>query len=102
MQAEAILVDDTPRGIIHRYFYPVSYVQVFTPCNWHDLHNYICEGHVFKELMTERWFWTKEQQIKCHMHYTTRQTDELTPPQYHLFTEFGRIEQAQAYLQRWT
>lgn len=102
MQADAILVDDTPRGIIHRYFYPLAYVQAFRPCSWDNLREYICEGEVFRDIIVERWMWTKDHQIKCHMNYQTFQCDPNLPPEYRLFTCFGREEQAQAYLQRWT
>lgn len=94
-------MDDTNRGIIHRYFYPIAYVQTFRPCSWTDVRAYICEGEAFRELVTERHRWLVEYKIKCRVDYRSMQEDPEQPNFYRLETGFSCCRDAALYLARW-
>lgn len=102
MQAEALMVDHTDRGVIHRYFYPISYVQDFRPCSWDQFETYVCEGETFRALMMDRHRWAVDEHIKCLIYYNTIQDDPETPPVYRLFVEFTCNAHAEAYIARWS
>lgn len=101
MRAEAILVDDTQHGIIHRFFYPINLVQIFRPCGWEDFHQFIHEDERFRSIMSERIAWIAENNIKCHISFTSFQEDENVPTCYQLFTGFTIQEDAELYKGRW-
>jgi len=102
MKAEAILVDDTQRSIIHRYFYPISLVQIFRPCGWEDFHAFIHEDERFRAILHERIAWTSENGIKCHITFKSFQEDDNVPTCYQLFTGFTVQEDADRYKDRWS
>lgn len=101
MQAEAILLDGTIKGPIHSFFYPIKYVQVFRPCGWDDVENYLCESDTFREIMSERVEWLVGERIKYIMNFTVDRPDLSLPHHYRLFTEFAYKEGAEAYMTRW-
>lgn len=103
MIAEALLVDETPRGLIHSYFYPIALVQQFRPCSWAELHSFMLESERFREIRHERNDWLAEHHIKCLMRYETHdENPDIAPRVYRLYTEFSKRADAEAYRIQWT
>jgi len=102
MHAEAIQLDETSRGLIQTFFYPVSYVQVFRPCNWEQFDEFIWEDDKFHIMMCERIFWLDDQKIKHVMRYDIASDNPEMPHRYRLYVEFSRKKDAEAYRIRWT
>jgi hypothetical protein len=103
MKIDAIEVDTRERGLITRYLYPCAVYQVFTPCSWHDLHNFIWEDERFHTLVNERMTWLKESKIAFRVSYTY--LDNLTedhPRAYRLQLEFKTEQGEEAYRLRWS
>jgi hypothetical protein len=104
MHAEAIEPDVSERGWFSRLKYPVVLVQTFRPCDWTDLHNYICEGERFSAILKERMAWLTEAKIPHNLRYESVEQDiEQTKPRvYRLFVEFTNTADSLVYRLRWS
>lgn len=104
MQNDPIKVDETPRGWFNRLCYPVCLVQVFRPCPWSQLRDYLCEGEYFRdEIFKDRIAWLEDSKLKHNIRYDSVEEDleESSPRVYRIFVEFTCTADAIAYKQRW-
>ena len=103
MQPDLILPDDSGRAWFTKLRYPVALIQTFRPCDWSDLHEFVCEGERFNTIFKERMAWLKAQAIDHTIRYDTVGEDlEQTKPRvYRLFVEFANTADAIVYRQRW-
>lgn len=103
MKIDEIEQDTRERGWLDRLFYPFAIAQVFTPCSWHDLNNFIWEDEKFHNMAKDRIEWLKEAKIgyKISYDYLDSLTDDQ-PRSYRLQLEFKTKQGVEAYKLRWS
>ena len=103
MFAGQILTDDTQRGIIRSYFYPIRLVQDFSAQLDLDITSYLCDCDLFySEVIKDRCGWLKSQSIKYQIHHDVLEQENLVASKtFRLYVEFSRNDHAELYRARW-
>lgn len=104
MLAGQILTDDTHRGIIRSYFYPICLVQDFSVQLDLDVGSFLCDCDLFhSEVIKDRCGWLKSQHFKYQIHHDVLEQENLVAPKiFRLYVEFSRNNHADLYKARWT